>query len=48
MAAAKALVSHSDLDASSIVKEALSITASICLYTNDEIVVREIGEQDSI
>jgi len=46
MAAARALVSHSDLDASSIVKEAMSITASICLYTNDEIVVREIGEQE--
>ena len=46
MAAARALVSHSKLDATSIVKEAMSITASICLYTNDEIVVREIGEQE--
>ena len=46
MAAARALVSHSELDATSIVKEAMSITASICLYTNDEIVVREIGEQE--
>jgi len=46
MAAARALVSHSELDAASIVKEAMSITASICLYTNDEIVVREIGEQE--
>lgn len=46
MAASRALVSHSELDAASIVKEAMSITASICLYTNDEIVVREIGEQE--
>lgn len=46
MAAARALVSHSELDATSIVEEAMSITASICLFTNDEIVVREIGEQE--
>jgi len=44
LAAARALVAHSDLDAPTIAREAMKITASICLYTNDEIVVQEIGE----
>ncbi|MDY7034951.1 MAG: ATP-dependent protease subunit HslV [Thermodesulfobacteriota bacterium] len=42
LAAARALIAHSDLDAPSIVQEALKITASICLYTNEEIIVQEI------
>ena len=46
LAAARALMTHSDLDAPSIAKEALKITASICLYTNDQIVVHEIGESE--
>jgi ATP-dependent HslUV protease subunit HslV len=45
LAAARALVAHSDLDAPSIAKEALSIAASICVYTNQEIAVHEIGEK---
>lgn len=45
-AAAKALLGHSDLDAPSIAREAMKITASICLYTNDEIIIREIGEKE--
>lgn len=44
VAAARALVAHSDLDAPTIAREAMKITASICLYTNDEIVIHEIGE----
>jgi len=44
LAAARALVAHSDLDAPAIAREALKIASSICLYTNDEIVVHEIGE----
>jgi ATP-dependent HslUV protease subunit HslV len=47
VAAAKALMAHSDLDASAIAREAMKITASICLYTNDHIVVHEIEEKDS-
>ena len=43
LAAAKALVDHSDLDAADIAREAMKITASICLYTNDEIEIHEIG-----
>ena len=42
-AAAQALLKHSDLDATSIAMEAMTITASICLYTNEEIEVHEIG-----
>jgi len=45
LAAARALVGHSDLDALSIAREAMKIAASICLYTNEEIIVREIGEK---
>jgi len=42
VAAARALMEHSDLDAVSIAREAMKITASICIYTNDEIEVQEI------
>ena len=45
LAAAKALVAHSDLDAPAIAREAMRIAASICLYTNDNIVIHEIGEK---
>jgi len=44
LAAAKALLAHSDLDAPAIAREAMKVTASICLYTNDQIVLHEIGE----
>lgn len=43
LAAAKALVEHSDMDAVDIAREAMKITATICLYTNDEIEIHEIG-----
>ncbi len=46
LAAAKALVAHSDLDTADIVREAMKITASICLYTNEHIVIHEIGEKE--
>jgi ATP-dependent HslUV protease subunit HslV len=39
LAAARALVRHSTLDAAGIAKEAMSIAADICVYTNREIVV---------
>ena len=41
-AAAKALVTHSDLDAETIVREAMNIAASICVYTNHNLVVEKI------
>jgi ATP-dependent HslUV protease subunit HslV len=46
VAAARALTMHSDLDAASIAREAMKITASICLYTNEQIVVQEIGQKE--
>jgi ATP-dependent HslUV protease, peptidase subunit HslV len=39
LAAARALVGHSDLDAKAIVTEAMRIAAGICVYTNDHITV---------
>ncbi|MFH1148304.1 MAG: ATP-dependent protease subunit HslV [Pseudomonadota bacterium] len=42
LAAARALVSKSDLDAENICREALRIAASICIYTNEMIVVEKL------
>ncbi len=42
LAAARALVSFSDLDAESIAREAVRIAASICVYTNEVIVVEKL------
>jgi ATP-dependent HslUV protease subunit HslV len=39
LAAARALVAHSDLDAKAIVTEAMRVAAGICIYTNDQITV---------
>jgi ATP-dependent HslUV protease subunit HslV len=44
MAAARALVAHSALDARSIAVEAMKIAASICVYTNDQIVLYELRQ----
>ena len=41
-AAATALVAHSNLDAETIVKEAMNIAASICVYTNHNLVVEKV------
>lgn len=41
-AAAIALLNHTELDAGSIVKAAMKIAASICIYTNNKITVEEI------
>ncbi len=43
LAAARALILYSDLDARKIVEQALRITAEICIYTNDQLVVEELG-----
>lgn len=42
LAAARALLKHTKLNASDIVKEALQITSKICIYTNEQIVVKEL------
>ena len=39
LAAARALVAHSELDAKAIVTEAMRIAATICVFTNDRITV---------
>ena len=43
LAAARAMVKHTDLDAA-IAQEALSIAADICVYTNHNIKVEEIEQ----
>lgn len=42
MAAASALIQHSDLDAKSIVEESLKIAANICIYTNSRLTIEQI------
>jgi len=42
LAAARALIAHSDLDARAIAAEAMKIAASLCVFTNDHIVVEEL------
>lgn len=44
LAAAKALVAHSDLSAKEIAGEAMKIAAGICVFTNDHIIIEEIEE----
>ncbi len=46
LAAARALVAHSDLDAETIARTGLEIAASICVYTNDTIVVEKLEARD--
>ena len=42
VAAARALVKHTQLSAAEIITEALRITSEICIYTNSEIVIEEL------
>jgi len=42
LSAARALVKHTDLSAADIAKEALTIAADICVYTNHNIKVEEL------
>ncbi len=44
LAAARALYNHSKLSAEEIVREALQITADICIYTNHQISIETIVE----
>jgi ATP-dependent HslUV protease subunit HslV len=43
LAAARALVRHSTLDARQIVEEAMRTAAAICVYTNDHLTIEELG-----
>lgn len=42
LAAARALAIHTDLSAGELVREAMKVAASICVYTNDNIIVEEL------
>jgi len=42
LAAARALIQNTDLSARDIAEKALHIAASICVYTNDNIIVEEV------
>jgi ATP-dependent HslUV protease, peptidase subunit HslV len=42
LAAARALVAHSDLDAKAIVTEAMRVASTICIYTNDQVTVESL------
>jgi ATP-dependent HslUV protease subunit HslV len=42
LAAARALVAHTDLDAAAVAREAMRIAAGICIYTNDQITVESL------
>lgn len=42
LAAARALVRHTDLSATQIAKEALTIASEICIYTNNRITIEEM------
>ena len=41
-AAAKALLDHTNLSATEIAKEAMKIAASICIYTNEQVIIEEV------
>jgi ATP-dependent HslUV protease subunit HslV len=42
LAAAKALARHTDLDARAIAERAMSVAASICIYTNGTLAIEEL------
>jgi ATP-dependent HslUV protease subunit HslV len=42
LAAARALLAHTSLSAADICREAMTIAASLCVYTNSEIVIEEL------
>jgi ATP-dependent HslUV protease subunit HslV len=42
LAAARALLAHSELEPAAICREALNIAATLCVYTNSEIVIEEL------
>ena len=42
LAAARALIAHTDLDAVTVAREAMKVAAGICIYTNDHITVESL------
>jgi len=43
LAAARALISHTDMNSEQIVRESLLIASRICVYTNDQITVETLA-----
>lgn len=48
LAAARAMVKHTELSAAAIAREALEIAADICIYTNHHITVEELEQEGSV
>ena len=44
-AAAKALIAHTDLDATAVVRAAMTIAADLCIFTNDRFVVETVRRE---
>lgn len=42
LAAARALIKHTNLSAADIARESMRIASEICIYTNDDIIVEEL------
>ena len=42
LAAARALVRHSALDARAVVEQSMAIAADLCIYTNARLVIEEL------
>jgi len=43
LAAARALIDRSDMDAEAIARRAMGIAADICVYTNRELTLESLG-----
>ena len=43
LAAARALMKHTNMEPAQVVKEALQLTSQICIFTNDRIVIEELS-----
>jgi ATP-dependent HslUV protease subunit HslV len=43
LAAARALIERDDLDAEAVARRAMAITANICVYTNETVVVESLS-----
>ena len=43
LAAARALLAHTQLDARSVAREAMAVAAGICVFTNDQVVIEELS-----
>ena len=44
LAAARALLAHTELSAEQIAREALRIASEICVFTNDQVIVETVSK----